>query len=181
MKTLLVLLVVLSGAFAYGESPLKRVQKESAVCYGREYSKAHLDKNTKQSVKSMKIKLFDHPENPGQISLDVDVILKKEFKYDDYTYEEFKPYRSGLVCYSTTDKLIKCSIDCDGGSLEITWDAKKNADNSVTLINKGFVVYGGCGEEDENGEPLDSHWLEATKGGDDIFKLYLLPKEFCAI
>jgi hypothetical protein len=144
------------------------------VCYGREYSAKHMESHPLQTVKQLKLKFYrDEYTNDTSAILEVKADLKREVKEKDSgeTYTVIKPYHTGMGC-TLEGGSVNCAIDCDGGSASATWDMKKSG-AEITFVNKGFVMFGGCGEE---GETI---WLDPKKGGDDVFQLYQLPKEFC--
>lgn len=175
MKCLMfVITVLLIGFKSVYASPMTKIKADGAACYGREYSKDHLAKNPLQKTKLIRVKMFETED--GNKIMDVDLTLKKDVVLEDGSvYETYKDYKSALYCHTVTGNKIECSIDCDGGSASASWTGKKN-DDTLTFVNNGFVIYAGCGEDDvENTE-----WFNNTAKGDDIFKLYALPKEFCA-
>lgn len=180
MKMLLGVLVFLSSnAFA---ATVDSVTVDQPVCFGREYSEKHMAKAPLQTVKKMSVKIRKFPEaDGGSLVMDVSALIKKDIteKNEDgttYTYSTYKPYVSALGCSKTSSTTLECYIDCDGGSAALTWDVK-TAGQKVTLINNGFTLYGGCGEDEAD---MDNWlFLESVKGGDDVFELYSLPTQYC--
>lgn len=153
---------------------------DQPVCFGREYSEAHMNKNTLQTVKKMTLK-FSKDDVGGGYMMNIDAQIKKtEFvTLDDGTQETnvlYKPYTSGMYCQVDGKTSLNCFIDCDGGTAAVSWEVA-TAKNEITFTNKGFQLYGGCGEDE-----LDSSnwiWLDPAKGGDDVFKMYALPSQYC--
>ncbi len=131
-------------------------------CYGREYSRAELAKHPKQTVEMIKAKLLKYSADPSMESrgMKIEVRLKGQ---------EGLNFHAEFSCHEYDGKLM-CGIDCDGGSVDIAqFDPK-----TMTLKNNGFVVAGGCGEDEQ------TKFLKALKGGDDLFKLTALPQAFCS-
>jgi hypothetical protein len=159
MKSILPLLVLSTQLMA--ADPFISQKDGELKCFGREYSEAHMDKHPKQNVKQIKLKLEKKdPESNLHGVLSVEATLRgKE--------NTFKTYRAEFICLS--EEKDRCLIECDGGSVEL----KKEGDR-LTLKNKGFVLQGGCGDEEENFK-----WLNDEAKGDDIFYTYELRSEFC--
>ena len=143
------LLFSISTSMAWAVS-LPPVTRQQPICYGREYSTAHMEKSSKQSIKRMDVKFFD--EGDG----------KQEF------YVETKPYSNTLICQTYQGKYW-CGVECDGGSVHF----EGSFGQSVKLVNNGVTVEGGCGEE------IESIFIPQVPGGDDFFTLYSLPAQFC--
>ena len=149
-------------------------------CYGREYSEAHMQSNTLQTVKKMDVKFYKYAPNEPVVLMQVNAQIKRSKTVTNEdgsteTYDVIKPYANTLVCDAAGKTQLNCYIECDGGSATVSWDVK-TVNKQLTFTNKGFIMYGGCGEDvDEN----DWVWLDNKKGGDDVFKLYALPAEYC--
>lgn len=140
----------------------KDVTYAQPKCYGREYSRAELQAHPKQTVEQIKAKLIKYSADPQMNSagLKIEVRLKGE---------EGTNYRAEFSCFENAGQTM-CAIECDGGSVTVAeFDQTK-----MTLNSNGFTVYGGCGEEGE------TKFLDALKGGDDIFKLQALPQAYCS-
>lgn len=172
MKTLTVILSMIIAVPALA-SLIPPVSEEQPLCYGREYSTSHMEQNPKQKVKRIEAKFVQQPDQGG-VLMNLRVDLKKEEGYYEnegkkeyYVYT--KPYGNTLFCYQGDDKKYVCAIDCDGGSVGFNGHFGK----TLQLINNGVTVEGGCGEE------TDTVFLSPEKGGDDVFNLHELPKEFC--
>lgn len=160
-QILTAVLMTLASVSAFA-NPFANVKKDQPLCYEREYSSEHMAKNSKQTVKSMKIKIHRGTEeyDGDQLYLSVEADVKAKGKKD------YKHYRTGMACTEENGRL-RCSIDCDGGSATLR-PSVESPESWMRFENKGFVMYGGCGEEvDEN----DTVWIEPTKGGDDLFML----------
>lgn len=179
MKTkALILKVLLFLPFTVlAQSPVDIVDGGKAACYGREYTSDHMTKHPKQTVKTMKVKFYRDAEFPESFLMDVGVMLKREIKNSD----QYDPYRTSMFCYDFTSEGMHCAIECDGGQVDISWKTRAQPDGSILFINHGFYVYGGCGEMDENDEPVEGRWLAPSKGGDDVFRLFPLSQENCSI
>ncbi len=181
MKSVFALVFLVStSVFA---APVSSVTVDQPVCFGREYSQAHMNKTPQQTVKKLFVKFKKYSKDDLYYIMDVNADIKKESvsKNDDGTkdvYVTYKPYRNGMVCDRATSTSLNCYIECDGGSAAVSWTASEDG-KVITLTNNGFQLYGGCGE-DEN-DMNNWIYLEATKGGDDVFKLYALPQEYCQI
>lgn len=143
-------------------NPFTSIKKNQPLCYEREYSSEHMAKNSKQTVKSIKIKIHRGIEeyDSDQLYLAIEADVKPKGKKD------YKHYRTGMACREESGKL-HCFIDCDGGSATLR-PSLEAPQNWMRLENNGFVMYGGCGEDvDEN----DTVRIEPTKGGDNLFML----------
>jgi hypothetical protein len=171
MKTVFFVALALSsfGAFA---NPIPGLTDAQPVCYGREYSKSHLSKHPKQTVRQMKLKFSKEAEHHPSVLMKVDAEIRREVIQYGEKVQIYKPYSTAMSCTVNGSKL-ECGIDCDGGHASVNF-AITNAKNEILFKNEGFVMYGGCGDEAD-----EMIFLQATKGGDDIFKLYPLPKEYC--
>ena len=190
MKTILIAFTLLSALTTWA-SPVDKASGGTPICYGREYSEQHMASHPNQTVKSMKVKFYVYADFPEVTLLDIDLLIKKADKDNNVGY---KPYTSGMVCDTRIDDpdekkaltkeglltkntdYIQCYIECDGGRATVLWDITDKTESSVTFVNRGFIAYGGCGEEVEE---QDSIWLAPLKGGDDTFKLKALPTEYC--
>jgi hypothetical protein len=130
-------------------------------CFGREYSRAELKTHPKQTVEQIKAKLIKYSADPTMESrgMKIEVRLKGE---------EGVNYHAEFSCMADAGKTL-CAIECDGGSVNVAeFDATK-----MTLKSNGFIVHGGCGEDGK------SKFLQALAGGDDVFKMQVLPQAFC--
>ena len=80
-------------------------------------------------------------------------------------------YTNGLSCHKGDGSIVRCGVDCDGGSFHL-----KPSGQSLLLENNGFVVVGGCGaseDEQENEEHV-------SPGTDDkVFRLDPKPVAAC--
>lgn len=177
MKQLTVIVAMLATSFGTNANPIQSATMDQPVCFGREYSEKHMNlaKNSKQTVKRFLLK-FQKFEWSGDNSamLDIEAKIKRGTEQiNGETHNTYKNYTSGMGCSIRNANEISCGIDCDGGSAKIRWKlSEKN--KKISFINEGFVMVGGCGDEGE-----EHIWLEAIKGGDDVFELYALPQEFC--
>jgi hypothetical protein len=159
---------------------LNDVAPGKPVCFGREYSTPHMEAHPKQTVKKMRLKftrnLFDgKPEEYLGMGIEADIV--KTAGYDDNKKYQVttSPYGNGMYCQQKGAKL-DCSIECDGGHATVSWKTSQK-DNEITFVNEGLILYGGCDADDDNEQKWI--WLDPKKGGDDIFKMYALPAEYC--
>lgn len=172
MKSALIALFFPLAALA---SPFDSLTKDHPVCFGREYSTAHMAAHPLQTVKLLKLKFYKDEFAGSETSyLDIKAEIKREQtdKESGEKFTVFKPYSSGMSCFLKNDRL-NCNIDCDGGSAKVAWNVTQKG-NEVLFKNEGFVLVGGCGEDE-----TDTIWLDPKKGGDDVFRLFALPSEFC--
>lgn len=199
MKTLIAAIALTISSMAVA-GPLDNLSPNNSVCYGREYSEAHMASHPKQTVKSMKLKFWQDEEYT--VGSDLFTLLNIDLQVKNVTpstepgeedYVTYKPYTSGMICDSnmTLDKdeakelknyvngnnYIRCYIECDGGSSIIFWEVQGKSNKTLTLVNRGFVAYGTCGDELAEGE--DSIYITPEERGDDVFELYALPAEYC--
>jgi hypothetical protein len=138
-------------------------------CYGREYSRAELRAHPKQTVEQIKAKLIKYSADPqvNSAGLKIEVRLKGE---------EGTNYHAEFSCFENAGQTM-CAIECDGGSVTVAeFDQTK-----MTLNSNGFTVSGGCGDDGEgtSANASATKFLDAIKGGDDIFKLQALPQAYC--
>ncbi|XGC81876.1 hypothetical protein ACES2L_05190 [Bdellovibrio bacteriovorus] len=178
MKTLFVLMLSLFTTIAFARTP-DTVKPGEPLCYGREYSEKHMSSRPKQTVKMMKLKFYITGEPPyTSLALAVDAKIKRPVKPDPSENSEettefvYKDYTTLMFCEKTGSGKLRCGVECDGGTADIRWSTS-NPSKGATLKNNGFVMHGGCGEED------DPIYLTPTPKGDDVFNLVPLPKEFC--
>lgn len=159
---------------------IDEVSMTQPSCYAREYSEPHMQARSMQTVKKMAVKFSKNEyDTESSMGMEITAFLKKQRvritpNGEKKTQTVYKPYSNSMFCQKNKNQL-HCSIECDGGSADIYWEMRTK-NNEITLVNNGFVLYGGCGSDiDEN----DMIWLKPTKGGDDVFKLYALPAEQC--
>lgn len=171
-----------ASAAQEGKSPLPaHLPLGKEACYGRVYDQAHLAKHPKQLVTSLH--LF-RDLDPDQ-NTESEPQTREEFtRYESEgsyvnvsAYVRFRNrkgiYWNALTCHKTPDgKLTRCGIDCDGGSFTL-----KPQQKNLILTNEGFVLVGGCGASEEEGEnPVFFHPGEDDK----TFRLEPLPLAQCA-
>ncbi len=172
-QTLIALILACVSVTAFAASRSKPAPKIDDVfkgvtftqpkCFGREYSRQELKARPLQTVEQIKLKLMKYAADPVTESrgLKIEVRLAKE---------EGMNYHAEFSCQNYKGEML-CGIDCDGGHVDI---AAFNG-TSMTLINDGFMIQGGCGDE---GTAV-TKFLKAVKGGDDVFKLQALPQSYC--
>ncbi len=171
MNLLKVLLTITFAAGIAQASPFTALADKSPVCFAASYSDAHMKSHPAQTVKAMGLKFEKNEADYGDMIL---MNIKAQIK----TKKGVKPYHSGMACkFNEANTEMNCWIDCDGGSATIQWDLKNDGNDNIKLINKGFVMYGGCGDDVADGDMI---WLAPKKGGDDIFKFKKLDAKACA-
>lgn len=138
------------------------IKVNEPLCFQQEYSAEHLIKHSRQTVKSMKIKVYRGTEEGDSENLYMAVQAELKVKNS----KEPKSYKTGMLC-SPDEKRngLNCSVECDGGQARLR--ASTTSGDQVRFINDGFVLFGGCdGDGDE-----ETIRLKPTKGGDDQFLL----------
>lgn len=144
MKNSVLFLSVLVAGNVVLANPFEGVTETRPACFTRTYSDTHLKDHKLQTVKTMDVKLSRNDND------NLNLIEVKVLRTDG------KRYKTALAC----DEKGFCFIDCDGGSAKIT-----KAGQGLQLLNNGFIMQGGCGEEEE------TIYLESKPGGDDVFFL----------
>jgi hypothetical protein len=146
------------------KSVLAQATVEQPVCFGGGYSLQHLQSNPAQKVKQIRVKIAKQAEAGDDVSfLHVDAVLRSD-------PSNHKPWHAFFICDNSSGR---CAVECDGGSVNL-WGY---SDGTLGVKNNGFVLHGGCGEEEQ--EIAKTIFLDATKGGDDLFRLARLPSESC--
>lgn len=170
MKLFAILAAVFSTTAAFA-NPFENITPENPVCFEREYTEGHMDRHPLQTVKQMTMKYSTEPRFEGAVLLDIKALIKRPSK-KRYTYNV---YSTTMFCSLKTESL-ECSIDCDGGNATVAWDVQSGDGDEIVFKNKGFVMYGGCGSDVDMDDTI---WLDAKKGGDDVFKLYRMDDNAC--
>jgi hypothetical protein len=149
------------------------------ACFGRTYDAAHLRAHPKQRVTSFHLlrdfspdpnaemeqstrqELLDADGSDGDIGLTAYLRLRdRKGVYSNY-----------FSCRRGGDGIVRCGIDCDGGSFLM-----RPSGGSILIENQGFVVVGGCGASDEDQE--DPVFIRP--GADDkTFRLDKQPLDQC--
>ncbi len=177
MKIASLALLLLPTFSGYAAS-IDEVTESQPACYEREYSEQHMQSHPAQTVKKLRLKFYKNEYySEDSLGLDVKALIKRTVEKTNFLGKKvkrvvYRPFANSMFCQVQGERL-RCGIDCDGGSATIQWDIATK-DREILMINKGFVLHGGCGEEE--GETI---WLTPTKGGDDVFKLYALPQHQC--
>lgn len=180
MKLLMFIATALLFSFksVYAHSPVDKAKKEGSACYGRKYTEAELKQNPGQTAKMLRVNLSSD-EGSDSIYMDIQLTLQKEVPAKPKgTMLVYEDYENDMYCHTITEGKMECSVFCDGGAATILWNTKNNADDSITFVNEGFVIYGGCGEMDVNGIETKAKFFESVKGNQE-FTLYSLPQSFC--
>lgn len=147
-----IFLMSLTTAVAFA-TPFDRINRESSVCLEKTYSAEYLRAHPLQTVQSIAIQLFEQPDQK-----DHTVYLNMQIQRRHQTYDAF------MICDRRTEGLA-CTVECDGGSADVV--TVGGSQNRVQFVNKGFMVSGGCGGAQDDGEV----WLEPVPDGDDVFNL----------
>jgi hypothetical protein len=159
MKTVYLLAFAVISTQAMAASLYDSVTPAQPVCYGREYAASTLAKNKVQSVKNIEAKLQKSPDSVVQY-LEIEASVKNsQGGFDSYSAE------------ATCDNNGHCAVTCDGGTVDLSIEA---ATGAFLLKNNGIRLTG-CGPGADEVFKI----LKGTKGGDDIFRMYKLPNEFC--
>ena len=131
------------------------------LCYGREYSAAHLAKHPDQLVTAMQLKIYDEPKFTPPKGWAIKVFKrgrKDAVLAAGLCGEAQRPGRSHLHCFG----------ECDGGSFEVQFTGT----NEMLLRLDRLRVSSECGGEEEVEELLS--------GVDDkVFRLDRLPVSAC--
>lgn len=158
------------------QSPLpSHLPLKTEMCFGRAYDAAHLSAHPKQRVTSFYLAREFKPD----LNLEVEQTSEREMKdYDGSNgsvgvsaYVRFRDrkgvYTNGLSCHKGDGKIVRCGVDCDGGSFHL-----KPSGQSLLLENNGFVVVGGCGASED-----EEHVSPSTD--DKVFRLDPKPVAAC--
>jgi hypothetical protein len=149
------------------------------ACFGRVYDAAHLSKHPKQRVTSFHLsrEFKDDPYSEVEFLSEEDIKgADGEYGSVNVTaYVRFRDrkgvYTNGLSCHKGHDGIVRCGVDCDGGSFNL-----RSGGQSLLLENNGFVVVGGCGASEDEHEN-EEHVLP---GADDkLFRLDPKPVTAC--
>lgn len=162
------------------ESPLpSHLPLATEACFGRVYDPAHLSKHPKQRVTSFHLsrEFKDDPYSEVEASSEEETkSADGEYGSVNVTaYVHFRDrkgvYTNGLSCHKSGDGIVRCGVDCDGGSFNL-----KPSGQSLLLENNGFVVVGGCGASEEEAENEEY----VLPGADDkVFRLDPKPVAAC--
>ncbi|MES1156046.1 MAG: hypothetical protein ABUL48_06415, partial [Pseudorhodoplanes sp.] len=152
---------------------------KTEACFGRSYDAAHLSAHPKQRVTSFNLSR----EFKADQNLEFDPAPEQEMKDADGEYSRsnvnayvrFRDrkgvYTNALSCGKGDDNVVRCIIDCDGGSFNL-----KPSGQSLLLENNGFVVVGGCGASEDDQENEE----HVSPGADDkVFRLDSKPFAAC--
>lgn len=175
MKKFLILIALLGNQIALAKA-LSDVAVGKPACFGREYSSKHMAKNPSQTVQKITLKFRKDQGSSEVLFLDIDAMIRRSRETDkDVDHVgKLKPYVSAMACEKLEETSMRCTIDCDGGSAEVRWDVK-NSGNKILFVNKGFQLYGGCGEDEDD----SANWIWLDPKQDPEFNLVALPEEYC--
>lgn len=153
------------------------VRVNSPACFFKIYSADELRRRPSQSVIQMKVKLrriTAPPEDgapatdPGEPILALQVKLRGQ--------NPAKTWTNNITCFNDVrQSSVRCSVECDGGSVEVLERKQKQKSGPLVLKNNGVLLYGDCGDDNGDGQHPpgqdDRVFLRRTVGGDDLFTL----------
>lgn len=149
------------------------------ACFGRIYDAAHLVSHPKQRVTSFHLSREFSPDPLTEDNSWTVESLRDADGEDGRilvtAYVRFRDragvFSNGLSCVRSDKGVVRCGIDCDGGSFNL-----KASGTSLLLENEGFVVVGGCGASEEDQDNLEI----VRPGADDkLFRLDPKPVAAC--
>ena len=184
----------------YANPMLASLEAEGkAVCHGVEYSEDSFVSNPKQTVKSLRTKLYKDIENPEvkayylEIDAKVEELVKTTYPNQAPTekpeIEESRvvnSYSSILACSEdTTSNQLFCSAACGEGSATVSFQLDQNG-KVIQLANYQISVdpNSSCSEDDISAATKwlqPSYTTQKATDGDDHFNLYKLPAQYCQI
>lgn len=157
------ILTLAEDRISYSEV-LSQASAAQPICFGREFSSAHLDAHPRQLVKEIRAKIVKDPTAVADYNyIEINAVLKGEKNF-------YKLYRAYLVCDAAAGE---CAVECDGGKIKVAGFK----DGSLEIVNEGFLLEGGCGAAPS----AKSLVLKPSRGGDDVFHLDRLPNSFCQL
>ena len=137
-------------------------QKKSYACFSREYDAAHLASHRLQKVAAMRL-LVTAEKVPEDEALNYSFRLGVRFRHRSGNFDSSGDCGHAAVAQETADQaVLKCSVDCDGGGLEIAM----TSDNKSTMIHLEAVrIWRGNKPDEEAADAL-------VAGADDrVFRL----------
>ena len=157
--------LVLLAAFAL---PLQAQSAPPEGCYERAYSQDHLAKNPDQIVAQIAVK-FGQKAGDRIAQMSVLTANQGHVKASGNGGQLLDQF---LFCFAPRDgaKNWSCSVECDGGSMEIT-----RADAKTLLFRTDYLM---VGDSDQCGGPVD---LAEKKNVRVTYKLARVADNQCAI
>jgi hypothetical protein len=145
-------------------------QKNSYACFSREYDAAHLASHKLQKVAAMRL-LVTAERVPEDEALNYSFRLGVRFRHRSGNFDSSGDCGHAAVTQETSDRaVLKCSVDCDGGGLEIGI----TSDNKSTMIRLERVRIWRRNNPDE--EAADA----LMAGADDrMFRLHRVSLKDC--
>jgi len=145
-------------------------QKNSYACFSREYDVAHLASHKLQKVAAMRL-LVTAERVPQDEALNYSFRLGVRFRHRSGNFDSSGDCGHAAVAQETSDRaVLKCSVDCDGGGLEIGI----TSDNKSTMIRLERVRIWRRNNPDE--EAADA----LVAGVDDrVFRLHRVSLKDC--
>jgi hypothetical protein len=137
-------------------------QKKSYACFSREYDAAHLASHKLQKVAAMRL-LVTAERVPEDEAPNYSFRLGARFRHRSGNFDSSGDCGHAAVAQESSDRAaLKCSVDCDGGGLEIAM----TSDNKSTMIRLERVRIWRSNKPDE--EAADA----LVAGADDrVFRL----------
>jgi hypothetical protein len=151
-----ILLLVLGGATALAEVPLGKEgnlgeflppKPDERVCFTRSYDAAHLAKNPTQTVSSIKFSLAYVRHDPDKYRKDGqrNYYFKLEVRQRDRPSKTLSVVGDCLP----SNGIIHCSVECDGGGIQVKWRDKPNS-ILIDLAATGRIRLDNCGGEENS-------------------------------
>lgn len=141
------------------------------ICFARTYDAAHLAKHPKQTVSAVRFNLAYVKHDPDQYRKDGqrNYYFQLEVRFRD---RPKKTFSTGGDCFPG-DGIIRCSVECDGGGVQVRWQ-KQPETILIDLAATGRIRLDNCGGEENS--------VELTPGADDrTFLLTRLRSAACPI
>ena len=156
------------GVLALMALPLQAQSAPPQGCYQRDYSDQHLAKNPAQVVDQIAVK-FGQSGGDRVAQMSVLTANQGHVRASGHGGQMFEQY---LYCFAPSggDKNWTCSVECDGGSMEIL-----RADGKTLLFRTNYLL---VGESDECGGPID---LAEIQDKSVTYKLTRVANSQCAI
>jgi hypothetical protein len=142
------------------------------ICFARSYDAAHLAKHPKQTVSSIRFNLAYVKHDPDQYRKDGqrNYYFQLEVRFRN---QPKKAFTTGGDCFPG-DGVIRCSVDCDGGGVQVRWQ-KKPETILMEVGSNGYIRLNECGGGEQKARAL-------RPGADDrTFLLTRMRAEACPL
>jgi hypothetical protein len=177
MKTLTAILSLFFSFSAFA-SPIDKIETQ-ASCYKTAPRSATELKSDSPAVHSLSLKLYASPYSTEELMILLDIHVELALpakKRKGQTH--YRNYSDTMVCENVINgkspvSSLNCYVDCGEGHALISWKTTKADDGSITFENKGFLLYGGCGEDVDESDVI---WLDPKVKGNHSF---ILQKQNC--